>query len=166
LALLEQILEIDAGNGNILVELVFYSAMNEEWDRSLEFARRYLALEGRENLGRLRVGLLAAEILAKIDRRQEAQAELRSYQIKTRDAWYRLVADGLLHPQKEKILAEKTGESPEFVLTGHVALAFWAESAGDKNKAIDHYREALGSYMDDMIEYDFAVERIKSLRRK
>jgi hypothetical protein len=110
--------------------------------------------------------LLVAEILAKIHRAQEAEAELRSYQINTRDAWYHLVADGLLHPQKENLLVAKAGESPEFVLTGHVALAFWAESAGDKNKAIDHYREALGSYMDDMIEYDFAVERIKSLRRK
>jgi S1-C subfamily serine protease/tetratricopeptide (TPR) repeat protein len=166
LALLEQILEIDADNGNILVELVFYSAMNEEWDRSLEFARKYLSMDGRENLGRLRVGLLVAEILAKIHRAQEAEAELRSYQINTRDAWYHLVADGLLHPQKENLLVAKAGESPEFVLTGHVALAFWAESSGDKNKAIDHYREALGSYMDDMIEYDFAVERIKSLRRK
>jgi predicted DNA-binding protein len=46
-----------------------------------------------------------------------------------------------------------------------MALAFWAEGNGDKGKAIDHYREALGSYMDDMIEYVFAVERIKRLRQ-
>ena len=39
------------------------------------------------------------------------------------------------------------------------------EGSGDKNKAIDHYREALGSYMDDMTEYVFAVERIKKLRQ-
>ncbi len=32
-------------------------------------------------------------------------------------------------------------------------------------KAIDHYREALGAYMDDMIEYVFAVERIRKLRQ-
>ena len=61
-------------------------------------------------------------------------------------------------------LTEKAGESPEYMLTGHVALAFWAEGSADKNKAIELYREALGSYMDDMIEYAFAVERLKRLR--
>ena len=164
--LLEQILEIDAGNGNILLELVFYCAMNEQWERALEYARDYLAIDGRENAGRLRVGLLAAEILAKLGRRPEAVAELENYLIHTKDAWYRRIAECLLDPQKEKSLAEKAGESPEYVLTGHVAMAFWAESSGDKDKAIDHYREALGSYMDDMIEYVFAVERIKKLRQK
>jgi S1-C subfamily serine protease len=164
--LLEKILATDDDNGTLLVELVFYCAMNEEWDRALEFARRYLALSGRENAGWLRIGLLAAEILAITDRRAEAEAELKNYLTATRDAWYRLVAGCLLDPQKEKSLEEKAGESPEYVLTGHVALAFWAESTGDKNKAIDHYREALGSYMDDMIEYVFAVERIKKLRKK
>jgi hypothetical protein len=166
LALLEQILKIDAGNGDILVELAFYSSMNEEWDRSLEYVHRYLSLAGREHLGRLRIGLLAAEILAKMGRAQEAAKELVNYQVNIRDAWYRLIAASLLAPQKEKNLIEKAGESPEYMLTGHVALGFWAESAGDKSKAIDHYREALGSYMDDMIEYDFAVERIKKLRQK
>ena len=31
--------------------------------------------------------------------------------------------------------------------------------------AIRHYREALGSYMDHRIEYDFAMARVKRLRR-
>jgi S1-C subfamily serine protease len=165
-ALLEQILELDAGNGNVLVELVFYCAMNEQWERALEFARRYIAIGGRENAGRLRIGLLAAEILAKMNRRQEAIAELENYLARTEDRWYRLIADCLLDPQKENFLAEKAGESPEYLLTGHVALAFWAESNGDQPKAIENYREALGSYMDDMIEYVFAAERIKGLRKK
>ena len=164
--LLEQILEIDADNGNVLVELAYYYAMNEEWARALEFARRYLSLDGRENAGRLRMGLLAAEILAKMDRRQEAVAELDSFLAKTEDRWYRLIAECLLDPQKEKSLAEKAGESPEYLLTGHAALAFWAESRGDKPGAIDNYREALGSYMDDMIEYVFAAARIRKLRQK
>jgi tetratricopeptide (TPR) repeat protein len=164
--LLEQILAIDAGNGDVLVELVFYYAMNEDWARALVSARRYLSLNGRENEGRLRMGLLAAEILAKMDRRQEALAELENYFAQTADPWYRRIADCLLDPQKENSLAEKAGESPEYLLTGHVALAFWAEGKGDKTKAIDNYREALGSYMDDMIEYGFAAERIKMLRNK
>ena len=52
-----------------------------------------------------------------------------------------------------------------FTALSVIALAFWAEGSGNKDKAIDHYREALGSYMDDMIEYVFAVERIKRLRQ-
>jgi hypothetical protein len=164
--LLEQILEIDPGNKNVLVELVFHYAMNEEWARALEFSHRYLSLDARENAGRLRIGLLAAEILAKMDRRQEAVTELENYLAQTRDRWYHLIAACLLDPQKETSLAERAGESPEYLLTGHVALAFWAESRGDKATAIDNYREALGSYMDDMIEYVFAAERIKKLRNK
>jgi len=165
-ALLEKMLEADEDNGNILVELVFYCAMNAEWERALEFARRYLTLGGRENAGRLRIGLLTAEILAMTGRRSEVLAEMENYLSATRDAWYRLIAGALLDPQKQKSLEEQTGESPEYLLTGQVALALWAESAEDKNKAIEHYREALGSYMDDMIEYVFAVERIKNLRQK
>lgn len=83
---------------------------------------------------------------------------------RTTDSWHRLVADCLLAPDKKELLEEKADESPEYLLTGHVALAFWAESRGKNNEAIDHYREALGSYLDDMIEYAFALARIKRLR--
>ena len=92
--------------------------------------------------------------------------ELQNYLRNTADGWYRLISDSLLGQKNEKSLAEKAGESPEYMLTGHVALGFWAEGSGDTKKAIDHYREALGSYMDDMIEYVFAVERINRLRQK
>jgi hypothetical protein len=164
-ALLEQILTIDPANGDLLVEMVFYCAMEDDWDSALEYARRFLSLDGRENAGRLRVGLLEAEILYRLDRNEAALAELETFLDNTEDAWYRSIAECLLDQDKEKSLAQKAGESPEYLLTGHIALAFWAEGNGDKSKAIDHYREALGSYMDDMIEYIFAVERIKRLRQ-
>ena len=151
---------------NILADLVFYCAMNEEWTKALEYSRRFRNLKGRENANRLRVGLLAGEILLNMGRKKEALTALQNYKKNTKDEWYRLITDCLLDPQNEKSLVEKAGESPEYMLTGHVALAFWAEGSGDKNKAIDHYREALGSYMDDMIEYVFAVERINRLRQK
>ena len=110
--------------------------------------------------------MLATEILFNMGRKEDALAQLETFLHNTEAAWYRTIARCLLDQEKEKSLAEKAGESPEFVLTGHAALAFWAEGTGDKDKAIDHYREALGSYMDDMIEYVFAVERIKKLRQK
>ena len=165
-ALLEQILKIDPADGDLLVEMVFYGAMEEDWASALEYAHKFLSLDGRENAGRLQVGLLTAEILLNMGRKEEALAELENFLHNTEDAWYRSIAQCLLGRETEKSLAEKAGESPEYVLTGRIALAFWAEGSGDKNKAIDHYREALGSYMDDMIEYVFAVERIKRLRQK
>jgi len=164
--ILEQILTIEPGDMNLLADLVFYCAMNEDWTKALEYARRFRDLEGRENANRLRVGLLAGEILLYMDREKEAMTALQNYKTDTKDGWYRLISDSLLNEKNEKSLMEKAGESPEYMLTGHVALAFWAEGSGDNNKAIDHYREALGSYMDDMIEYVFAVERINRLRQK
>jgi S1-C subfamily serine protease/tetratricopeptide (TPR) repeat protein len=164
-ALLDQILKIDPSDGDLLVELVFYCTMEEDWEPALEYAHRFLSLDGRENAGRLQVGLLAAEILHNMGRKEEALAELGNFLHNTEDAWYRSIAECLQDREKEKSLAQKAGENPEYMLTGHIALGFWAEGSGDKNKAIDHYREALGSYMDDMIEYVFAVERIKKLRQ-
>ena len=163
--LLEQVLSIDPANGDLLVKMVFYCAMEDDWDAALAYAHRFLSLDGRENAGRLQVGLLKAEILYNLGRKEEALAELETFLDNTRDAWYRSIAECLLDQEKEKILTQKAGESPEYLVTGHIALAFWAEGSGDKDKAIDHYREALGSYMDDMIEYIFAVERIKKLRQ-
>ena len=146
--------------------MVFYCAMEEDWEPALQYAHQFLSLDGRENAGRLQVGLLTAEILYNMGRKEAALAELDNYLHNTEDVWYRSMAQCLLGRETEESLAEKAGESPEYVLTGRIALAFWAEGGGDKDKAIDHYREALGSYMDDMIEYVFAVERIKKLRQK
>ena len=165
-ALLDQILKIDPADGDLMVEMVFYCAMEQNWDLALEYAHRFLSLDGRENAGRLQVGLLTAEILLNMGRKEEALAELDNFLLNTEDTWYRSIAQCLLGREKTESLAEKAGESPEYVLTGRIALALWAEGSGDKNNAIDHYREALGSYMDDRVEYVFAVERIKKLRQK
>jgi hypothetical protein len=44
-------------------------------------------------------------------------------------------------------------------------MGFWAEGSKDKTKALRFYQEALGSFLDDWLEYDFARERIKRLRQ-
>ncbi|MGD8290489.1 MAG: trypsin-like peptidase domain-containing protein [Desulfobacterales bacterium] len=163
---LEEILKIDPDDGNLLVKMVFYCAMEEDWDIALKYADRFLSREGRETAGRLQIGLLASELLFNMGHKEDALAALAAFLHNTEAVWYRTIAQCLLEREKEKSLAEKAGESPEFVLTGHTALALWAEGTGDKDKAIDQYREALGSYMDDMIEYVFAVERIKKLRQR
>ena len=140
--------------------------MDGDWKPALEYVHRFLSLDSRENAGQLQVGLLKSEILLVMGRKEEAMVELENFLQNTKDAWYRSIAQCLLDPEKVNSLAEKAGESPEYLLTGHTALALWAEGRGDKNKAIEHYREALGSYMDNMIEYTFAVERIKRLRQR
>ena len=65
-AILERILKSDKSNGEVLVSLVYYSAMNESWDNALQYARTFLEIEGRENAGRLSVGLLEPEILQQL----------------------------------------------------------------------------------------------------
>jgi len=49
-------------------------------------------------------------------------------------------------------------------VTGHAALGLWAEGSDQTKQALRHYKEALGSYHDDRIEYQFAKERIKRLQ--
>jgi hypothetical protein len=161
---LEKILQNDFKNGEILLGLAFYSAINEEWELSLEYARTFLKIEGRENAGQLSVGLLEAEVLHNMGRKEEAKASLEAYYSRTKDPWYLGISEYLFGKQTEESLSEKAGEKPENLVTWHTALGFWAEGSGDKNKAIKHYKEALGSYMDTRIEYEFAKERIKKLR--
>jgi hypothetical protein len=98
-------------------------------------------------------------------RKEEAKASLEGYYRRTKDPWYLAISDYLFGKQIEQSLSEKAGESPENLVVWHTALGFWAEGSGDKKKAIKHYKEALGTYMDTMIEYDFAKERIKKLRK-
>jgi len=164
-SVLEKILENDLKNGEILLELAFYSAINEKWERALEYAQTFLKIKGRENAGRLSVGLLEAEVLHILGREGEAKASLEAYYRRTKDPWYLAIGEYLFGKQTEQSLSEKAGETPENLLTWHTAVGFWAEGSGDKKKAITHYKEALGSYMDTSIEYDFAKERIKRLRR-
>ena len=67
---LEQILKNDQKNGETLIGLVFYSAINEKWERTLEYAQTFLKIKGRENAGRISVGLLEAEVLHYIGRKE------------------------------------------------------------------------------------------------
>jgi hypothetical protein len=97
-------------------------------------------------------------------REEEARTSLEAYGRRTRDPWYRAVSEALLGKRTEDSLKKEAGKSPENIITLHTALGFWAEGSGDKERAIGHYKEALGSLMDTWIEFDFARERIKSLR--
>jgi S1-C subfamily serine protease len=162
---LEKILQSSPENQYILVALTFYSAMEEAWEKALEYARAFRKGKGRENAGRLSVGLMEAEILHHMGREEEAGNTLEVYGRLTRDPWYRALSECLLGKRTEESLKKEAGKSPENLLTLHAALGFWAEGAGDKEKAIEHYKEALESFLDTRLEFSFARERIKNLRR-
>jgi len=162
---LEKILQGSPENQYILVALTFYNAMEEAWEKALEYARAFRIRKGRENAGRLSVGLMEAEILHHMGREEEAGNTLESYGRLTMDPWYRALSECLLGKRTEESLKKEAGKSPENLLTLHAALGFWAEGSGDKEKAIEHYKEALESFLDTRLEFSFARERIKSLRR-
>ena len=164
-ALLEKILDLDPRNGKLLARLVFYNAMDALWAPALAAAHRLLSTGCRENHSRLQAGLLVPEILNRLGRGDESRAELAAYRDRIHDPWYQAIAECLLGQQTAEALGERAGESPGYVVTLHVALGLWAEGTGDTRGAIRHYQEALGSYMDDMIEYEFALARIQRLKK-
>ena len=162
--ILKEIMEIVKINEAILVGLAYYSAMNEEWDLALKYARAFLEVEGRENAGRLSIGLLEPCILNKIGRKDEAIERLKVFSGQIKNQWYIHIARYLLGEETEQSIVTRAGESPEYLITAHYTLGFWAEGAKDTKKALKHYKEALGSYMDDWLEYEFTMERIKKLK--
>jgi S1-C subfamily serine protease len=163
--ILEEMLEIVPKNADLLVHLAFYSSMEEGWGKALDSARAFLKRDGRENAGRLSVGLLEAGILHYIGKQEEARTKLEIYGRRTTDPWYQFLSGCLLGKNPEDSLKKAAGETPEKLLTAFTALGFWAEGSGKKEKAIEHYKVALESLLDTWLEFDFARERIKILRR-
>jgi tetratricopeptide (TPR) repeat protein len=163
--ILKKILKNDPGNGKILMELAFLGAINERWEQALEDARAFLKIQCRENRWRLSIGLLEVEILHLMKQEKAATDALESFFKRTRAPLYKAISEYLLGRLSEQSLLSQIEENRENLVIWHSALGFWAEGSGNKKKALKHYREALGSYMDTRIEYEFAKERIKRLRR-
>ena len=149
-----------------LVGLVYHHAMSGGWEQALTHGQKFLDLSGRETAGRLSVGLLMPEILHKQGRTDEARAQLEQFHQQVQDPWYRSLSGVILGEEEPATPLTLDGENPVFVVTAHSALGFWAEGDEDKTRALGHYREALASYMDDRLEYEFALERFKYLREE
>jgi len=162
---LRKISELYPQNRKIFVTLAFYSAADEDWSQSLEYTRTFLKGAGRQNADRMSLGILEAGILHQQGLADQAQASLQEFVGRTMDPWYLTISDFLLGKQTERSLLEQAGGSPENLITAHTALGLWSEGSGDKQKAIKHYREALGSFLDTWLEYDFSKERLKRLKQ-
>ncbi len=120
---------------------------------------------GRQNADRMSLGILEAGILHYQGLADETRASLEEFVSRTMDPWYLTISDYLLGKQTERSLLQQAGKSPENLITAHTALGLWSEGSGDKKKAIKHYREALGSFLDYWLEYDFSRERLKRLKQ-
>ncbi|UCF56695.1 MAG: trypsin-like peptidase domain-containing protein, partial [Deltaproteobacteria bacterium] len=165
LQVLEKIQEMYPHNRNILLALAFYSAADEEWPQALKYIRTLLEGEGRHNSVRMSIGLLKAGILHYQGLEHEARASLEAYVRQTRDPWYLTISEYLLGKQTLDALKKEAGKSPENLISAYTPLGFWAEGSGDKKRAIKHYKSALESFLDSWIEYDFAIERLKKLKK-
>lgn len=160
-----QIQGLQPDNRKLLAYGVYYHVMTEDWEQSLQLADRYLALPGREEPLRLGTGLLPAALLAYQGRDDEAAASLERYCDATDTAWYRQICETLKGERSVDDLLEKGGNFPEKVLTASTYLGFASEAAGNNDRAIKYYREALGSYVDTWIEFELARHRYMQLRQ-
>jgi hypothetical protein len=165
-ALYERELSKHPSDGETIHELAFFAAMEEDWDAALRYIRQYLGIPGRENANRLELMLWEPLILQYMGKTEEARNKLESLVSQIGSAWFKDIAGCLLDNQSEDDLSERAGENPEYLLTAYTALGFWAEANGAKKKALNYYREALGTYMDEWRLYEFAWERIKKIKKQ
>ena len=162
---LQKILDQDPENRAAMGALAYARAAADAFPEALDALRAYLKIEGRQTAMRLSLGLLEAGILRHQGRHEEANECLADYARRTRDPWFLALCDYLRGQQTESDLRREAGDAPENVLTALTAAGFWAEGSGDKKNAVRFYREALGTFLDNWIEYDFVRERINRLKR-
>ena len=164
-AILKKAFEYDPDNRNILAALAFSSAALESWPDALDSLRRFLKQEGRPNAPRMSLGLLEAGILHSQGLDSEAEERLNDLGRRLRDPWFLAICEYLQGRRTEEAIKQKAGDRPEDILTAYTAMGFWAEGSKEKNKALRFYRDALGSFLTDWLEYDFARERIDRLKK-
>jgi S1-C subfamily serine protease/serine/threonine protein kinase len=165
LAVLEEIYSLIPENRSILAEMAYSSAATQDWDKSLGYIHSFLNTAARENARRLSIEILEASILKNQGKDAEARQRLENYQRRVRESWFLSISDYLLGKETEPALRKLAGETPEKLLTAFTYMGFWAEASGEGKQALKHYKEALESFLDDWLEYGFARERIKRLRK-
>lgn len=163
--LLGKLLVLEPDNHRIWVALAFYNAALEKWSPAQEALQSFLKLEGRQNADRMSLGLLEAGILHYQGQTQKAQSILETYAQQIPDAWFHTICENLLGKVSEASLETEAGESPEKLITAYTALGFWLEGSGEKKKAMGYYKEALESFLDTWLEYDFVKERLSRQKK-
>lgn len=163
--IIKKLLSLAPDNRKFLVRQAYLSAMAANWEEALKHNNTFLQQPGRESAARLKSGLLQAELLQLTGNRDAAQATLDTFYRQTSVPWYTTIAKHLLDKKTPDSLIELAGDHPEYLITAYTALGLWAEGEEDWETAVEHYKGALGSYIDYWVEYDLALERIKQLRK-
>jgi len=162
---LEKALEIHPENRMILAALAYCTAAMGVWPEALTYVQRFLETEGRQNAVRMSLGLLEAGILHYQGQEAEAEAILDDYHRRIRDPWFFAICEYLMGRQTENSLRRQAGEHPENFMTAFALIGFWAEGSKDKKSALRFYREALGTFLDDWLDYRFVLDRLKHLKQ-
>jgi S1-C subfamily serine protease len=160
------LLEAEPDRVEVLVPMAYAYMLEQEIEDALAATRRYLAIEGRENSGKLSLGLLEGILVAALGKQPAAEALLSEFAGHVGDAWYRDIARCLLGEISAETLVLQAQNLPEYILTGHTALGLWAQVQGDVAGALVNFEAALASYLDARIEFIFARARVEKLRRE
>lgn len=159
--LLEQVPE----NRTIIGRIAFSHVSHNEWQKAIDVIDIYFKNPTRETSLSLSLGLLKGEVLKIMGSRQESMDHLTKLSNDIHNSWYRMIIKHLVLKPDEDRLIKLAGKEPEKLITLHTALGLWAEGDQDYEKAADHYREALSSYLNNWNEYDLALGRIKKIRK-
>ncbi|MBU0464748.1 MAG: serine protease, partial [Proteobacteria bacterium] len=157
--------ELAPENRTIVGKIAFFHATHSEWQKAIDFIDIYFKQPTRESTLSLSLGLLKGEILKIMGKQQESMDHLTKFSKETHAPWYSIISKHLISKTKEDTLIKLTGKKPEKLLTLHTALGLWAEGEQNREKASNHYREALSSYLDDWDEYDLALGRLMHFRQ-
>jgi tetratricopeptide (TPR) repeat protein len=162
---LQKIIALEPENRLLLGMLGFAESAAGAFPEALDRIRAFLGAGSRPNAMRMSLSLLEAGVLRHLGREDEAKACLLDFSRRAQDPWFAVVADYLLGQITEEELRRQAREIPEHVITGFAAAGFWAEGSQDPKTAMRFYRDALGSFLDNWMEYDFVRERIKHVRK-
>jgi len=157
--------ELAPENRTIVGKIAFFHATHSEWQKAMDFIDIYFKQPTRESTLSLSLGLLKGGILKIMGQQKESMDHLTKFSRQTHAPWYSIISKHLILKTQDDTLIKLAGKKPEKLLTLHTALGLWAEGDQNREKASLHYREALGSYLDDWDEYDLALGRLMHFRQ-
>ena len=165
LEVLLKISPMEPENRKLAIFTAFYAAITSRWPLALDHAQRFLEGTPREDALRLAAGLLIPVTLEHMGRNEEARQQFLEFRDRVSSPWHRQIGETLLGERAEDALMESAGNEQEKILTASALLGFHAEANGDAAKAAGYYREALGTYLDNWLEYELARHRYVQLRK-
>jgi hypothetical protein len=162
---MEEILALDPGNRYLRAMVAYVAAAGDDWGEAREHIQAFLRPSGRENAVQLGLRLLSAGVARHQGAGQEAREMLVEFVRDTRNPWYVSIAEYLSGRISAEALQRQAEKSPEQLVSAYAMMGFWAEAQKEKPAAVRYYKQALGSFMDDWLEYDFANARLRRLRQ-